>query len=263
MLDESLLAKAIASGEAGHVKQAIAQFNAIIASTDDPTEKAIITFNKSSLYSAQGRLGEAREELKRALSLAPNDPGTILMYEFGDTCLCEREGKHDEFYEKLNDIQLRHPELSSDSTLRFLYEDIQRMLGMELARRGQAQDAIPILRESLASGLSPAEKREVLCNLGVCYVDTQQYELGRDTLSQAIEMGLDQVWAAAAHCYLGICYYNLGSLIESKGEFLLCEATGGGPGAPLSSVYGWLGAICKALGQRAESERYARLSKPV
>jgi predicted negative regulator of RcsB-dependent stress response len=53
MLDEHLLAKAIASGEAGQLEQAIDQFNSIISSTDDSAEKAIITFNKSSLGSGE------------------------------------------------------------------------------------------------------------------------------------------------------------------------------------------------------------------
>jgi tetratricopeptide (TPR) repeat protein len=263
MLDEHLLGKAIAAGEAGQLQQAIDYFDAIIASTHDPSEKAMITFNKSSLYSAHRNFGKAREELTRALSLAPNDLGTILMYEFGDTCLCEREGRHDEFYEKLNNMLRGHPELLSEPTLQFLYRDVQRMLGMELARRGRAHDAIPILRESIAFDLSPTEKRDVLCNLGTCYVDTHEYESARDILCQAIDLGLDQVWAIAARCYLGICYYHLGRFIESKRELLLCEAAGGGPGAPLSSVYEWLRAVCAALGQRAESEKYARLSKPV
>jgi tetratricopeptide (TPR) repeat protein len=263
MLDEHLLAKAIASGGAGQVEHAIDQFNAIIASTDDPTEKAIITFNKSSLYSAHGNLGKAREELTRALSLAPNDPGTILMYEFGDACLCEREDKHEEFYEKLNSIQRGHPELSTEPTLQFLYRDVRRMLGMELARRGQHHDAIPLLRESLKFDLSPTEKCDVLCNLGTCYADTHEYELAKDILCEAIDSGLDQVWAVAARCYLGICYYHLGRFSESKNEFLFCEVAGGGLGAPLSSIYGWLRDVCSALGQLAESGKYARLSKPV
>jgi hypothetical protein len=46
MLDEHLLAKAIALGEAGQAEQAIDQFNLIIAATDDSVEKTIITFNK-------------------------------------------------------------------------------------------------------------------------------------------------------------------------------------------------------------------------
>jgi tetratricopeptide (TPR) repeat protein len=159
------------------------------------------------------------------------------MYEFGDACLCEREDKHEEYYEKLNNIQRARPELSSKPTLQFLYRDVRRMLGMELARRGRARNAIPILRESHAFDLSPTERRDVLCNLGTCYVDTHEYESARDVLCQAIDLGLDQVWAIAARCYLGICYYYLGRFIESKHEFLLCEAAGGGLGTPLSSVY--------------------------
>ncbi len=261
-MDEKLRAHAQLLMEAGRIEEAIEQIERVIASTDDLAEKALATINKSSYYSAQGRLAKARAELSKAIQLAPTDPLTLLMHDFGEACLYGHEGHDAESYDKLTELFSLHPEFPKEPRLRYLYEDIQHLRGIALSRLGRVEEAIPLLKESLSFDLHSGQRSNTLCHLARCHVANQDYELAYDSFDSAIKEGLLSYWAAAAHFYLGICHFHLGRLAESKKELLLCEQVGGGPGVPLTNVYGWLSAVCAGLGEKSESEKYRRLAKP-
>jgi tetratricopeptide (TPR) repeat protein len=123
------------------------------------------------------------------------------------------------------------------------------------------EEAIPFLEQCLSFDLDKEVKGDVMAALGLCYLERKDWSTARDHFINAIREGLDS-YASSVHFYLGIAYYYCGMLRESKREFLICEQQSPSNDVPLLDVYVWLSSICKLLEQPAESDQYARLSRP-
>ena len=143
-----------------------------------------------------------------------------------------------------------------------MYEEVQQRRGFELVRLERFADALPVLRESLSFDLTRETRSDALAGLGLCYLELEERELARDCFLQATELGLTKAWEGQVHFYLGITYFYLNCLRESKAQFQICEDRVAEYQLPISDIYAWLVTICKGLGEIPESEHYARLARP-
>jgi len=142
-----------------------------------------------------------------------------------------------------------------------MYEDIQQRRAFLSVTLSRFQDAVPLLKESLSFDLDEEVRRKAFSSLGLCYLELKLYELAREYLLQAIELGLTTEWKGTAHFYLGIAYFYTDMVREAKREFLLCEQLATIYQLPIVDIFGWLSSICKRLGETSEAECYARMGR--
>jgi tetratricopeptide (TPR) repeat protein len=258
--------RAMESGDPAIAEEAFREIDAQLKSTEAPRDRANILLRKAALYGVLGRFDDARKQMNIALQEAPNDSFTRMQFDFMSGEFYDDEGRPKEAYDHLTEALAKHVKELGDPELRVIYESTQVRRGFNLIRLDRHQEAVPILEEVLSFKLAPANRSVVLASLGECYLALKELEKARDCLEEASKIGLTSQSAGQVHYNLGIVYAFLGLLSESKREFQICEqhATEYGIyGFPVVKVYGWLSRICKGLGEMAESERYARLARPI
>jgi len=265
-LFENVVDRAMESRDPASAEEAFRHFEAQLKATEAPRDRANILYGKAVLYGALGRFDDARKEARIALQQAPDDWFTQMQYDFITGGLDDEEGKTVEAYEHLTQALAKHANALRDPDLRFIYENAQLRRGSSLVRLGRMEEAVPILEEALSFKLDSGTRALVLARLGRCYTGPSQWEKVRDCLEEALKVPLIAEWAAQSHYSLGIAYAYLRRLKESKHQFQICEEHAeeyAKYGLPLLRVYDWLSRICKALGEKTESERYARLARPI
>ena len=87
----------------------------------------------------------------------------------------------------------------------------------------------------------------------------------RRLLEECLSFKLEPQIRSVFLANLGLCYgyAHLGMLRESKRELQICEQNSVEYQLPMGPIYGWLRHVCERLGEKAESEQYARLARPV
>jgi tetratricopeptide (TPR) repeat protein len=261
-MDDSIVQHVMESGDPAVAEEAFRQLDVEIESTSDDREKANLYLGKATLHGVLGQFSDARTQLELALQCAPDDADIRLQRDFIDASLYDQERKPEEAYLKLTSVLSGYSDRLSRPDVRFMYEDIQLRRGFDATSTGKFKEALPILIECLSFELKPTDKSNVLSDLGRCYSEAEEYESARDSLEQAICIGLTNESEGQAHLYLGIACARLGRFREAKKEFQLCEEKAVEYGLEISKVYGWLSWVCKGLGERSESERYSRLARP-
>jgi tetratricopeptide (TPR) repeat protein len=232
-----------------------------LARSTNAEERAGFLLNRATLLWVLNRTADAKEALRCALEQAPADPATRFAFDHIRGSFLHDEGNLGEAYALLTAALSKHRGLIELPKNRFVYEDIQRYRAFELFASGDCKGAIPLLEEIL-SFASTEHKSVFLANLGNCYARMNDYETARKYLLQAIERGDLQEWEGMAHYDLAKTYASLHLLQESKREFQLCAERAAKYNLPLEDVYRWLSRVCRGLGEKSESEQYARLSRP-
>jgi tetratricopeptide (TPR) repeat protein len=261
-MDESLVQRAIESGDPRVADEAFNQIDGQFKSTSDIKEKARLLLGKATLYGVLGRFTDARKQLELASQVAPEDTDIRLQRDFIDGSLYDQERRPEQAYLKLSSVLSDYTERLSWPDVRFMYEDIQLRRGFDATSIGRFKDALSILTECLSFKLEQRDKSLVFADLGRCYSEIGDYESAKNYLVSAIDMGLTDGHLGQAHMFLGIAYARLGLFHEASKEFQLCEEKAVEYGLEIVKVYGWLSWVSKALGKHSESERYSRLMRP-
>jgi tetratricopeptide (TPR) repeat protein len=259
--EKDVIDNAMESGEPGVAEAAFREIESRLRILKHSKERADLILRRAVLYGVLGRFHDARAEISVALSEAPDDPDVQLQADVIDGSLYDQEGKPAEAYARLTTALSKHRARLCTSDLAFLYEDVQQRRAFDLVRINNFQEAVPLLREILSFRLSSEIKSAALANLGFCYAKLSEYEQARDCFMQVIEIGVTKAWEGKVHFYLGLACAQLHLLREAKHEFQLCEHHAAEYNVAIANVYGWLSWVCKGLGERTESERYARLAR--
>jgi tetratricopeptide (TPR) repeat protein len=257
-----LVDRAVESGDPAIAEEAIREVDLRLKSASEAKDKAGLLLSKAVLNGFLHRHSDAREQLTLALEQAPTDPDVRFSFDVLDASLFDQEGRPDQAYARLTTVLSRHSERLSRPDVRSIYEDIQQRRGFDLVRIGKFQEAVPILEEVLLFRLTQEIRSAALVNLGFSYAKLENYEKARDYFEQAAAIGISKEWEGQSHYYLGVSYAQLHLLRSAKREFKLCEQHSVAYNVSLPNIYGWLSWICKGLGEKAESERYARLARP-
>lgn len=261
-----IISRALESGDAGLAQEALREIDARLRETRTPADRANLILARADLYRQSKRFADARNEMDLAIQEAPDDWATQMQAAFLAGDLFDDEGKPEQACEQLTEALAKYAQvIKITDQLRPIYEAAQLRRGLALHRIRRHKEAIPILKETLAFELNGQNRSTVLFKLGVSCTELKMWPEAQSYLSQSLtpELPNDLVWQA--HYGLGIVYAYERLLEEAKREFQSCEqhapelAAGG---LSLTTVYDWLSRITKALGQRAEAERYARLARP-
>jgi len=262
-MDESIIQRAMESRDPAAAEEAIKEIDNEILSPKDAKQTASLLLNKAVLNGILRRFSDSRQQLDLALEQAPGDPDIRLQCAFIAGTLYDHEERPNEAYKCLTLALSTHRERLETPDLRFMYEDIQLRRGLDAARIGKFKDALPLLQESLSFDLEAVERSSVLANLGLCHVEMNNYESARDCLTEALRAGPTKDWEGQVHFYLGMSYAGLKQFREAKHEFEICEERLSEYGFPARKIYAWLSWVCKGLGQMGDSDRYAKLARPV
>jgi tetratricopeptide (TPR) repeat protein len=261
-----VISRALESGDASLAQEALREIDSRLRETRTPADRANLILARANLYRQSKRFDDSRKEMNLALEEAPDDWATQMQAAFLAGDLFDDEGKAEQACEQLTGALAKYAQvIKATDHLRPIYEAAQLRRGLALHRIRRHREAIPILKETLAFELNAHTRSIVLFKLGVSCTELKMWADAQSYLKQALtpELPNDLVWQA--HYGLGIVYAYERLLEEAKREFQSCEqhapelAAGG---LSLTTVYDWLSRISKALGQRTEAERYARLARP-
>jgi tetratricopeptide (TPR) repeat protein len=254
--------RALQTRDPATAEEAFREIDIQLRSLADGSEKANLILRKAVLLGIIHRFDDARRQLDLALEEAPDDPDVRFQFDFIGGTLCDEEGKPSEAVARLTTVLSNFGERLAKPEGRFLYEDIQLRRGLDLAKLSRFQEAAPLLEESLSFELRSEDRSRVLSNLGFCCCELKDYERAIRCFLQACEIGLTKEWEGHVHFYLALSYAHLNLFGEAKREFQLCEVRASEYQLQIQNVYRWLSWVCKGLGERAEAEKYARLSRP-
>lgn len=261
-MNESLIERAVKSRDPVIAEEAFREYDTEIQRSPDRIQKANLLLGKAVLYGVCLRFADARRSLDLALAQIPDDPDTQLQVEHIGASLYDQQEEWEQAYDHLTAVLCKHRERLTQPGLRFMYEDIQLRRGLDAARMRKFQEAIQLLEESLRFDLSLEDQSNVFSSLGLSYSELGQYQRAKENFLQAFKVGLTKDFEGEAHMRLAIAYANLSLFPEAKHELLLCEDKASQYGLEITKIYGWLSWVCKGLGEKAEAERYAKLSRP-
>lgn len=254
--------RAPAAPDPATAKSRIEEIDRKLISSAGAKDRAGLLLNKATLLQVLDHLGEAREALRLALEQTPDDPETRLVVDYLQGLFCHQEGNASQAYLLLTKALSKHAEMLSRPDYRFAYEDIQQRRAFELFALRDCKNAIPVLEEILLFDLASRDRSAALANLGSCNATLKNFEAARKYLEQALEVGNLQEWEGTVHFDLALTYACLHLLQESKHELELCAKRAAEYHLSLEKIYGWLARVCKGLGEKSESEHYARLARP-
>jgi tetratricopeptide (TPR) repeat protein len=253
---------AIVDHDPATVEEQIHEIDRQLARSTNEGEKAGFLLNKANLLRLLNRISEARGALRLALEQTPDDPEMRLVCDYIGGGLHDDEGSTREAYVLFTSALSKHRNLLDLPDHRFIYEDIQRYRAFELFEMGDCTDAVSLLEEILSFKLTERCRSNAYASLGNCYARMNEYETARKYLLQAIDRGDLHDWEGMAHYDLAKTYACLHLLQDSKREFELCVERVEKYNLSLEDIYRWLSRVCGGLGEKSESERYARLARP-
>jgi tetratricopeptide (TPR) repeat protein len=233
------------------------------AAPSNSSIRAGLMLNKAVLFGVLRQFDEARRQLASALEQSPHDPYIRLGYDFIGGSLLDQEGNPEQAFLKLSDALRKNSEILAEPNARFIYENIQLRRALDAASMGNFEVAFPILNECLAFSLEPEDRSNVLSDLGRCYSELKEYESARASFLQACKIGLTKQSERDVHLYLAIASAHLKLFDEAKREFQVCEERAVMYGLDIEKIYEWLSWVCKGLGEKSESEKYARMAHPI
>lgn len=261
-MNESIIQAAIKSADPMTAELAFKEMDAELSLLTDPNSRARLLLRKAELYGVIQRFVEARKEISLALKSAPGDPDIIFQCEHLGALLYHEEQDVAEAFKRMTALLLKYKKHMQSPESRPVYEDIQMRRGFELVQLGRFAEAVLIFEECLTFEMTPEDRSEVLAYLGICESHLKRYEKARDHFLQAREVGLVEQSQGLVHSQLGVVYFHLNLLRESKGELQRCELLPNESKFSMKKVYGWLSAVCRRLGEKAEADSYARLANP-
>jgi tetratricopeptide (TPR) repeat protein len=262
-MNESIIQAAIKSADPMTAELAFKEMDAELALLTDPCDKAALLLRKATLCGILHRFVDGRKEIARALETAPpGDPDITFQSERLDALFYHEEKNPKEAFKRMTALLVKYKQHLNVPELRPIYEDIQQRRGFELVQLLKFAEAVLIFKECLTFEMTPEDRGEILSDLGICCSHLERYEEARDCFLQAREVGLMERSQGAVHLQLGIVYYHLNLLRESKREMQLCAQQSDQHTLPMKQVYGWLSAVCGSLGEKDEAESYARLANP-
>jgi len=263
-MKDTIIKEALRSRDPDVAEKAFREIDARISSTASAAQRAGLLLRKAVLLGVLHRFDDARKQFELASQQTPNDnPDFQLNLDVIAASLYDQEGLPHEALLQLTSVLSKHIDRLKLPELRSTYEDIQLRRAFDSVRVGKFHDAIELLNECLTFKLEPQDKSNILSNLGHSYSQVKDYEAAKDSFLQAIKIGVSKEWEGEVHCRLGIAYAHLNLFREAKRELKFCEDRASEHQIPIDTIYAWLSRICRALGEKAESERYARLARPV
>jgi tetratricopeptide (TPR) repeat protein len=260
-MNEFSIHNAMESRDSADAEAALREIDRTLEECADTQTKATLQLRKAVLCGILHRFDDAETQLRLALENAPDDADIRLQSDFIRGSLADQKGDPQDALTQLTQVLSLYSARFSEPDLRFMYEDIQLRRGLDAVRVCKFKEAVPILEECLSFNLKVEERSSVLSNIGLCYSELGEYELARDYLLRARKFGVGKDWNGHVQMHLAIAYARLKLFRQAKEELLLCERNASEFGLPISKIYEWLSWVSRGLGEKRESEEYARLAR--
>jgi tetratricopeptide (TPR) repeat protein len=258
-MDLKRLEHAIALRDSGKLEESVRELEELATATADPEEKAVLILNQARCLETLGRFKEARDRTDDARRTSR----TSLIHsraDFGEASLYWHEGNREKALGKLGELLKSYAQLLSTPEHRDLYEETQFRRGILLTELGRYGEARTVLEECLAFELEPSDKGDVLYNLGLCYLKTGEPHRAKEKLLETLDHGAKNAYLIAAHYFLGLIYSREEAHARALQEFERCLPRSEEAQIPKQHVYLWLATTARALGLRADADRYEKLA---
>lgn len=255
--------------EAGECVKAVRGLREFADRIDDPWTKAELLYHQVVFLAQMDDAVQARScftELRRAVGLLlpeavldtsddtpPANLAVMVRYAELKTLLAERNEV--QALQVLEDLVSRYPVQLSGPASEIL-DDIDLHHGFLLADAGRWRQAKPFLEKARP----PEAWKSVVCYyLGHGYYESREYECAKEKLMEALHLGLSGHWEGRAHYVLGLVEYHLGDMRAAKEQLELCVKTADPRYLGASRIWEWLEAVSRALGLKADADKYRRL----
>ena len=263
-MEDTIIEEALRSRDPNLAEKAFREIDSRFFGSTSAAQRAGLLLSKAVLLGVLHRFDDARKQLELASQQTPNDdPDFQLNLDFIASSLYDQEGLSREALVQLTAVLSKHAKRLKSPEFRSTCEDIQLRRALDSVSVGEYRNAISLLNDCLTFDLGPQDKSNTLSNLGLSYSQLKNFEAAKDCLLEAIKIGVTKEWEGEVHCRLGIAYAHLNLFREAKRELKVCEDRASEYQIPVDTIYAWLSRICRALGEKAESERYARLGRPI
>lgn len=201
--DATLIQRAVESRNPTLAMQALDDIAGLLDRTTDVHERRYLLFSRSSCYGVLGDFVNARDSLSAALPENPESPETKVTYDFMQGLIYLGEKNYKGAFEAFTSGLSKHDTVLKTPEFRFMYEDVQQRRAFLAVTLEQFETAIPLLKESLSFGLEESVRGDTLAALGLCYLESRNFEAARENLVAALEHGFEE-YAHRIHFYLGI-----------------------------------------------------------
>jgi tetratricopeptide (TPR) repeat protein len=263
------LTEAYQQFEAGECIKAVKGLREFADRVDDPWTKAELLYHQVVFLAQMDDAVQARScfnELTTAVGLVLPEavPDTsddtpsanlavMVRYAELKTLLAER--KQVQALQVLEDLVSRYPAQLSGPASEIL-NDIDLNHGFLLADAARWTEAKPFLERAHP----PEVWKSVVCYyLGHAYFESREYERAKEKLMEALHLGLSGHWEGTAHYVLGLVEYHLGEMRAAKEQLELCVKTADPRYLGASRIWEWLETVSRALGLKADADKYRRL----
>lgn len=253
-MSEISLENLIKLQEAGQVDEALKLFAREVDTATDGKQKALALLGMITCHLMENRLRDAArtlDEVKRLGLAADDDVSLLLAHQ--TALLLIAEGKVRQGLRQFAFILQRYPRLSTDPSLRDLYEDIQQRRAFALVSSGQFHDALPILEECRSFSFDqPIEKERVLLSLGACEYELGRYGAAKKVLIEIIQYKSNTKFEMDARFRLAAINFEEGALAQAKlhlEEVVQSFGTPTEPDIPRQSVDELFSKTCKFLNE--------------
>lgn len=259
-MTQSIIQRAVENDDPKMAREALLEIESRLASSSDVEERIYLLFSRANCQVVLGDFSDAQRSLDIAVRARP-DEASRTNYDWMQAVIAQRQGNYADAIRQFSAVLEAHASVLQNPEWRFLYEDIQLRRGFLLVSLSKFADALAFLNESLSFEINETVRSELEASLGICHLELENLDTAKTHLDQADDRALSGDWKWRIHYYRGIVNYHSGELGVSKKEFKVCEELAAAYSVPILDVYGWLAAVCKALGETTESSRYATLRK--
>lgn len=246
----------IALDQSGSTEEALAGFQELARTAEDPEDKAGILLAVSACQKELGRISEARSSLAEARSRAAKDSWIHPRALFRDASMDVRQGNWKGVLEKLDLLGREYGFILRDPEQQDLREEVRRYRGMALYELGEAQKAQPLLEEATTVDY---EKPTSLYYLGRCCYDLGDLGKSRQCLCEALRLDLHPVFQPSAHYVLGLCYQWQGQPAWAVREFEWCLEHDAQGLVEKRKVLAALVTSLTAVGMEEDAARYSKV----
>ena len=245
----------------GQTEKALEAFRALIASTEDPDDKAGLLMQEASCLAELGHRDEAKAALEQA-RLVSRKPWLNAYADEQEALISMSEGDYDQSLRIYDGILSQYPFVNEDAAHRGLYESVQVERGIILSTLGRREEALKVLAEALKFDLTEHERGTVIYNIGKCFLALKDQAQAKAAFEEVPMVCQDRDCVLPSRFNLGMIYANEGRLGSALQEFKWCEANGGADELPPGVLYSCLAEVLGAAGVTAEAERYRKLADP-
>ncbi|NDQ55639.1 MAG: tetratricopeptide repeat protein [Acidipila sp.] len=204
---------------AGRNEEALSELASLENTSTNPEDNAVVWMAMANCLRFLRRPDEARGPIRSAYSVLGKTSYMYPRIMLIDALLEESHGNWKAELEKLDEILEKHAAVLQNPDNQDLSDEVLRHRGIALSGLGRNVEARGLLERAL---LDDYEKANTAYFLGTCYFQLGELDLAKQTLGEALSLGLGPRYESSSHYFLGVIHLRRAEFAWAKQEFEWC-----------------------------------------